>query len=760
MAYFLSETKMLAPKVISFVTTIGISLLVSRCANESNFNSQPKTRTELRTNDNAQPDESKQSDNANKESQPAQVTVSGENEVAAPAIKFGTDFDVSSSMEVPPTKLPVYEVIKADFPVSIKLEGKLSVNPQDKSMMTSVILAQSFSKEKDVFTQSERPVVTDLLKQGNPGIAKEENFSQANMGIVDIQIVVDNSGSMADEQFKVSTKLPDLLKYIGNSNWQINIATTDPANGCSSSQGIIKRGEADAETRFKEAVKAGIGGDGNERGILQAVNGLSCATAPNWVRPNSKIAVLIVSDEDNCSDGKGCGTADYAYESFLLNYLTGKIGRQLGKGARVYGIVGKPTSTGAKACTELASFGTVYLKAISATGGYVGEICDTDYTQTFQKISQDVANLLDTKYSLQAIPDAMSIKVYVNSVEIPRTAASGATNWEIDPMTNKDLVFKAYVPQYTDSIKVTYTVGANSPLVKSFALTQSPFIDPSAIFNVYVNGLLVQKGVDYQYSSATNSIVFTTEPSADAEIKIVYKKAINLPLEFKLLKTAATGKPLQVLVNGAQTAGFTYADQTGKIVFNTPPPEAASIVANYEALVGPITRYPLVLSGTQIINPSIYYESNNQSLVGAKLEGSTLVVSEQGFMPGEKVIVKYFNENSGVLTVKLPQKPLANSLKITASEGNCTFSSVSETFEVVLNCTALGSKTIDINWSYQTEIQLSFMMDKVLRPEVGTWVVKIDGVKITEYTRNGQKITLVNTPPPTAIVTIEYTEEI
>lgn len=748
-----------SPRVVSLLTTIGLTLLAFRCANDANFNSETKLKKDETPGQDARPDPLPSRESTNNPAAP--IIAADSTEVASPEIpKIGVAFDISASSEVPPTKIPVYKVNKAEFPVSKKIEGQLTVNALEKFLTASVTLAQSFTKEKDVFTQTERPVITDQRTQGNPGMAKEETFSQSSQGIVDIQVVVDNSGSMSQEQAKMSTKLQDLLKFIGNSNWQINVATTDPAKPCSASQGIIKRGESDAGTRFASAVTVGTGGDSTEQGIRQAVAGLSCATAPNWVRPNSKIVVLIASDEDNCSNGQGCGAQPYASETYLTSYLSNTLGRPLGTGAKVYGIVGIPTGGNGKACSAVYNLANIYLRAISATGGYAGEICDADYSQTFQKISQDIATLLDTKYPLQAKPDAMSLKVYVNSLEIPRIAASGAVNWEIDPLTNQTLVFKTYIPQYGDTIKVTYTVGATAPVLKSFALSQIPYTDPNGIFSVYVNGTLVQKNFDYQYSAATNSVVFNTEPPIDAEIKIVYKKAINLSTEFRVSQAVAAGKPISVVVNGVVANGYTFDQASGKIIFATPPAESASVEVSYEVLRGPITKYPLVLSGTQTKNFSIYYEKTSQVLAGARVEGSDLIVSEQGFMPGEKVIVKYFNETSGVLTVKLPQKPLTDSLKIVTSDGTCSASAPSPTLEVVLTCSALGAKTIALNWTYQSEIQMSFTMDKVLRPDVGSWVVMIDGVKTTEYTRDGQTITLKNPPAVNSIVTLEYTEEI
>ena len=40
-------------------------------------------------------------------------------------------------------------------------------------------------------------------------------------------MVIDNSGSMFEEQVLLSTRLNPLLEHIGDTDWQIAIATTD-----------------------------------------------------------------------------------------------------------------------------------------------------------------------------------------------------------------------------------------------------------------------------------------------------------------------------------------------------------------------------------------------------------------------------------------------------------------------------------------------------------------------------------------------------
>ena len=82
------------------------------------------------------------------------------------------------------------------------------------------------------FTQDDYPSVTTSHKQGRAGDPQSQNFEQGEWGMLDLLVVIDNSGSMTEEQANLSTKLQPLLSKIAKSNWQIAVVTTDPADGC------------------------------------------------------------------------------------------------------------------------------------------------------------------------------------------------------------------------------------------------------------------------------------------------------------------------------------------------------------------------------------------------------------------------------------------------------------------------------------------------------------------------------------------------
>lgn len=240
-------------------------------------------------------------------------------------------------------------------------------------------------------------------------ITVEETFTQEGLaGSADIALVIDDSGSMDLEQNNLSTKLNDLLVALKDANWQIGVVTTTAKqeNGkdvCHLK--LIKSTDADAETRFKDAVTPGITGSGQEQGIRQAVNALRCPETP-WVRPDSTIAVLIVSDEDNCSkDGLDCGKEPWAKEDYLINYVEQDLQRVVGQTAGFYGIIAPANEK----CDSANNKGVQYERLFNykSTMGNLsyGNICDLSYKSTLERISQNIAKLLESKFTLKQMPD-------------------------------------------------------------------------------------------------------------------------------------------------------------------------------------------------------------------------------------------------------------------------------------------------------------------------------------------------------------------
>ncbi len=236
-----------------------------------------------------------------------------------------------------------------------------------------------------------------------------QTFLQSKDGIIDILVVVDNSASMGGELQNLASKLTPLVSQIKDSDWQISVTSTDTRNPCSA--GILKKSDSQKEDKFLsliETVKTWRKSP-NEQGIKAAVEGMRCQETP-WLRDESALAILIVSDEDNCNlDGRGCEDDPWSQDSYLLDQLSKN--REIGKNSRVYGIFGHPSLP---KCSGVNSIAHQYARIVEKTKGKWGSICDNDYTKTLQAVSRDMYTILLNSFKLDFPPLPGSLKVLVD----------------------------------------------------------------------------------------------------------------------------------------------------------------------------------------------------------------------------------------------------------------------------------------------------------------------------------------------------------
>jgi len=215
------------------------------------------------------------------------------------------------------------------------------------------------------------------------GFANEESLRRS----VDILLVVDNSLSMRQEQANLGSRLQALVSEVRHLNWRIAVTTTDAREPCL--RDVITKGERNVDKRFMAAVNAGTSGSFRERGLLRAVEGLEGACRDqSWLRRHSRLAVMFVSDEDNCSSqGQDCIDSPDAHSRFFMDYLA-TIRRPI-LSARVYGLIWHP-STPQSQCTTGYNQAFTYADLIRRTRGAWGSICERDFEETLTGLSREI----------------------------------------------------------------------------------------------------------------------------------------------------------------------------------------------------------------------------------------------------------------------------------------------------------------------------------------------------------------------------------
>lgn len=406
--------------------------------------------------------------------------------------------------------------------------------------------------------------VTQLFSQSKSK-SQSRSFQQESVGQADILLVVDNSGSMIEEQINLATKLMPLLSNISSSDWRIGIISTDPADNCV--RKVISKGDADMENQFRSAVLSlGSKGTGHEQGYRQAVTGLNCGS---WVRQNSMVGVVFISDEDNCSNSKAiknnhpCFNKPFRVRSYLKDFLTNSIGRTLGENAIVYGLIWKP---GDLACKNIAyAEGVSYNNLINQTKGTVGSICAADYGPTLTNISIDLSNKMKQQFSLGLIENETILE---NSLVVN---INGVLQNDGFQLNGNSLDFTK-IPSAGSTISIEFDVANSSELIPSFSLSNSP-VDSKV--QVFVNGKLTP---DKNYSVTGEKVEFSQIPPVNSEIKMEFQVAPTLSSKFAMNKNmditeiTIDGNPINVFSYDAATGTLTLHESDlvigGKVVVN------------------------------------------------------------------------------------------------------------------------------------------------------------------------------------------------
>ncbi len=629
------------------------------------------------------------------------------------------------------------DTIHGGFPASQKIADSfqftLGLNTGSSTFkLTDINLPKT---EKHI--QTTRTFVNNSFAQGSEGRDISENFLQTGKkSLVDILIVIDNSGSMDQEQQNLSTKMKALLTSLVDSNWQIGVITTSVTTVNNVDQchlTLIRSTDTDATAMFNTAINAGVKGSSNEEGFRQAVNGLKCIENP-WVRPDSTVAVVIVSDEDNCSlKGADCPNSPYNTEVALETFVEKELGREIGKNAGFYGIFSPPASP----CQTAQNIGFQYQKLVDFKGkGRFGSICDANYATTLRAISSDIALLLKNQFELSQIPDANSLKLTVDSVAI------AASDYKLSAKTITFLPGKE--PMNGKTLVANYRVDS-TPLISKVTLNSMPALET---IKVRVNGLVLQAS---DYTVNGKLILFKARPAALAKITVDYRIEGPLNNTFQLNELPLANS-LKVKVNGAMASGVTYNAMSNQVIIKPTPIDGATIDLAYATRQGPQLTYRMaVVSGAS----NIQLFDGNKALSFTSL-GDAYTILAADHAVGKVLTLRYTLPNGSAQVFALPHLPDAHSLVFKMDTATCNLNSGIQVNgrSIQTNCTLSAQSNFLLEYTY-TELHKSFSL-MVPDPEKGKWELSIDGVVTTDYVRLGNTITLNADPSPTALIEIAY----
>ena len=306
---------------------------------------------------------------------------------------------------------------------------------------TSVVLMVNVVTDAEYATyQNMIAALGDCTNVGGIGDSRRtetDNFTGSGSGgLADILFVVDNSGSMFEEQTAVSLAATEFVSAMSSSglDFKMGVITTD-------SDVLRGNGFTSDTAAFQTDVVAGTSGSATETGIWFAEQALQSTvagdstngtvTAAGYPRASSSLSVIILSDEASQYTARsGGGTFDVSSNLFMT------------RGYRVYAIVNE-SDAGSSQYDDLAA----------ATGGSTASITATGtFPAIMLQIASDAGGAASSNV-LTYTPISSTIAVYVDGVQVANDPSNG---WRYFGSSNSIVFYGSAIPAENAAIQVVY----------------------------------------------------------------------------------------------------------------------------------------------------------------------------------------------------------------------------------------------------------------------------------------------------------------
>jgi hypothetical protein len=321
----------------------------------------------------------------------------------------------------------------------------------------------------------------------------------------DIVFVIDNSGSMKEEQTLLSQNfnqfISGLTSQIENFDFHLGVISTDYSgsigmpynnqeaygtflqNGRGSLLAKIDSGSASTPLfltsvmdptyltqRFTANVNLGTKGSGNENGIETAANSmaasLNTAGAHNhgFFRNGVQKNFVIVSDEgatapdDRYWRENPTGWATYKAQKVAgMNAAAASMGSGNVKIHSIVGFENAPSSCALGSANSLRGTGVEYIEVSNDTGGLSINLCDTaGFSTQLLTLGTVIADTLVRSFNLGHSPSSVdSIRVFLNNSEITRSETNG---FSYDRASNRIIIHGLGLETLeTITVRIEYT---------------------------------------------------------------------------------------------------------------------------------------------------------------------------------------------------------------------------------------------------------------------------------------------------------------
>lgn len=517
----------------------------------------------------------------------------------------------------------------------------MSVRPESTLTLKQVVR----SDELDTFTQ------------GHDGMVRTESFSVSRAGLLDLLVVVDNSTSMEEEQANLATKLDALTSAIDDTNWQIGVVNM--SSPCLRLGRLIKRTDADRVEAFRAAASVGMNNNVVEKGYPMAIRALKgeCNGRFNpWIREGSTVAVLVVSDEDNCGSNNGNNSClfDYGKNATEMTQFLREL-RPPEKG-KLYGIHWIPND---RSCGSALGEAWKYQEGITMTGGLAGSICDDDYSSTLQSISANVRRSVTKEFRLEALPDLRVMSLMIDGETVNEGFSVEGDRIILDPSASDGKVM----------LVVSYSSGG-VPQFDKVRLNKTP--DDGTV-SVFVDGEPLAQS-DWSFDPDTGELTFADRPAERAAIRVAYKEKVVWRKSFSIARPDVIPAAVNVRVNGVESGDWTFDARTGSVTFNDAPEEGATVTIGYRTRGDYTLNYPVAVTQPGKIIDVFAADAVSGDVVPVTFHGAHVSFDLEDVSPARRVIVTFdYGENETLQVWDLSSDPEPGTLTLESDPpGACT----------------------------------------------------------------------------------------
>jgi hypothetical protein len=279
-------------------------------------------------------------------------------------------------------------------------------------------------------------VVTQRGEEHRAGTVVDQ-WEQTEVTKADILFVIDNSGSMREEQINIATHASDFIFALDNlaADYQIAVITTDNSSFVGP---VITNLSPTRAVDLSNQIVVGTTGAAYEQGLAYAKYATSLggdATVANgFIRNNSLLNIIFVSDEDDFSIGTAA--------SYITHFQGLKVDPDQVMLHAVAGDV--PGGCGT------ARPGLRYVEASIGTGGFFYSICSADWGSNLQSLANGATTSRVT-FPLTATPLDSTVRVRVGGIE-------WLADWVYDAVQNVIIFDANSIPPAGSNIEAEYGI--------------------------------------------------------------------------------------------------------------------------------------------------------------------------------------------------------------------------------------------------------------------------------------------------------------